>query len=96
LKRRLGVAKTGAKSENDDAWMAEPVKTFRANILAHYEGEQAELEAHGRWWDADFLNAWLSGHWMTWRDMQEGRWPIQRTEFLRRMRGARIGRNKAS
>lgn len=55
------VKAADAEPKDDDKWLDEPVKRFRADILAGYQREQEELEARGSWKDADVLNSWLAG-----------------------------------
>lgn len=87
--------KRSKQGREDSDWMLDkPVKRFRPDILGGYLREMADLEARGQWREADALNCWLAGHWMTWRDLEAGGWPPQRLAFLARRREAR-GRRAA-
>ena len=80
----------------DDGWLDEPVKVFRPDVPAYHQHEQAELVQQGPCGLADEKNAWLSGHFMIWRDLKRGRLPTMRLDFLKRMREAkRKGRSES-
>jgi hypothetical protein len=65
---------------------SKPLSPMRPEIINHYMREQRQLEAAGRWDDANILNAWLSGAFMSEKDWLKGRMPPMREEFLERMR----------
>lgn len=58
---------------------------MRPEIIRHYTREQRQLEAAGRWDDANILNAWFSGAFMSEKDLLDGRIPPMRVEFLERL-----------
>ena len=89
----LCAAKNAIKRK--DSWLDKPLKRFDPDVLPGYIERQALLEEQERWGEANDLNAWMSGHWMTWRDALAGRWPPTRIEFLKRMREAK-GRKRAA
>ena len=59
---------------------------MRPEIIDHYLREQRQLESEGRWEEANWLNAWLSGAFICESDLLAGLMPRMRTEFLERMR----------
>jgi hypothetical protein len=59
---------------------------MRPEIIRHYQREQRQLESEGRWEEANWLNAWLSGAFISEKDWLEGRTPPMRVEFLERLR----------
>jgi hypothetical protein len=61
---------------------------MRPEIIGYYMRQQRQLEAAGRWDDANILNAWLSGAFISEEEFLEGRVAPMRAEFLERMRSA--------
>jgi hypothetical protein len=64
---------------------SKPLSPMRPEIIDHYVREQRQLESEGRWEEANWLNAWLSGAFISEKDWLEGRMPPMREEFLERM-----------
>lgn len=65
-----------------------PLSHMRPKWITYQELKQAELEARGRWLQADILNAWLAGALISEMDCLEGREPLMRIQFLERMQKA--------
>ena len=63
-----------------------PVSPMRPELIRHYLRQQRQLESEGRWEDANWLNAWLSGAFISEEEFLEGRVAPMRAEFLERMR----------
>jgi hypothetical protein len=65
---------------------SKPLSPMRPEIIRHYQQQQSALEKRGDWGEADLLNQWLAGAFISEKDWLEGRMPPMREEFLERLR----------
>ena len=82
------MKKRRRRKEEDVPLLDQVVKPLAPERIAYHRTRLAELEQQGRWGHANDLSLWLCGPLMTYREWGEGKWPVERVEFLKRMRRA--------
>jgi hypothetical protein len=85
---RCSVRKRSAMFRRYPSVPANSIEPMRPELRAWHLRRQEQLERLGLWDRADFLNACLSGAFISESDFAAGRIPAMRRSFLRRMRRA--------